>query len=127
MSRSPHRSGTNPIAKYLQLQRDCACIYELKAVYSVLYIDVNARGWAANTRDYPRSDVTMVGRAGGPADGWLDFAQPDLRPEHAVIRELAHEFAERRLRPQAARMDAEDYFPRDLFAAAGEAGLIGIA
>jgi isovaleryl-CoA dehydrogenase len=69
----------------------------------------------------------MVGRAGGPADGWLDFAQPDLRPEHAVIRELAHEFAERRLRPQAARMDAEDYFPRDLFAAAGEAGLIGIA
>jgi alkylation response protein AidB-like acyl-CoA dehydrogenase len=69
----------------------------------------------------------MVGRGAGPGDGWLDFAQPDVRPEHAVIRELAHEFAERRLRPQAARMDAEDYFPRDLFVAAGAAGLIGVA
>src|ERR1700722_17249105 len=78
-------------------------------------------------RDHPRSDVTMAGRGAGPGDGWLDFAQPDLRPEHAEIRELAHEFAERRLRPQAARMDTEEYFPRDLFAAAGEAGLIGIA
>jgi isovaleryl-CoA dehydrogenase len=77
----------------------------------------------------------MVGRDGWPGaapegqhgGGWLDFAQPDIRPEHAVIRQVARDFAEGRLRPQAARMDADEYFPRDLFAAAGAAGLIGIA
>jgi acyl-CoA dehydrogenase len=50
----------------------------------------------------------------------IDFALTD---EQAALRDLAHEFAERELRPIAAEWDERDDFPRELVRAAAEVGL----
>ena len=53
----------------------------------------------------------------------LDFA---LGETADMIRDSAHRFATDRIAPLAARVDAEDWFPRDLWPAMGELGLHGI-
>ena len=54
----------------------------------------------------------------------LDFA---LGETAAMIRDTTRRFAEERIAPLAARIDAEDWFPRDeLWPAMGELGLHGI-
>ena len=53
----------------------------------------------------------------------LDFALPESA---LMIREAAGRFADEKIAPLAARVDAEDWFPRDLWPAMGALGLHGI-
>ena len=54
----------------------------------------------------------------------LDFALPESA---LMIRDAAARFADEKIAPLAAKIDAEDWFPRDeLWAAMGELGLHGI-
>ena len=54
----------------------------------------------------------------------FDFALPESA---VMIRDAAARFADEKIAPLAARVDAEDWFPRDeLWAAMGELGLHGI-
>ena len=53
----------------------------------------------------------------------MDF-QPSA--EHALIRQTVREFAERRLRPIAKRIDAEHWWPAELAAEMGDLGLMGM-
>ena len=54
----------------------------------------------------------------------FDFALPESA---MMIREAAGRFADDKIAPLAAKIDAEDWFPRDeLWAAMGELGLHGI-
>jgi isovaleryl-CoA dehydrogenase len=53
----------------------------------------------------------------------LDFG---LGENADMIRETTQRFARDRIEPLAARIDAEDWFPRDLWPAMGELGLHGI-
>lgn len=53
----------------------------------------------------------------------FDFALPESA---AMIREAAARFADERIAPLAARVDAEDWFPRELWVPMGELGLHGI-
>ncbi|MFO1532513.1 MAG: acyl-CoA dehydrogenase [Thermoplasmatota archaeon] len=52
----------------------------------------------------------------------------DFRPsaEHDLIRQTVREFAERRLRPIAKRIDAEHHWPAELAAEMGDLGLMGM-
>jgi len=50
----------------------------------------------------------------------------ELTDEQREIRELARRFAEERIAPHAAAWDREHSFPRDVFAALGELGLMGV-
>jgi len=50
----------------------------------------------------------------------------DLPEETRLIRETARQFAQERLRPNAARWDEEKIFPRDVIREAAELGLAGI-
>ena len=51
----------------------------------------------------------------------------DLTAEQRELQRLAHEFAERELRPIAAEWDAREAYPPDLLAKAGRAGLTAYA
>ncbi|MCI4325263.1 MAG: acyl-CoA dehydrogenase family protein [Thermoplasmata archaeon] len=42
------------------------------------------------------------------------------------LREAARRFVQKEVRPVAARMDRDDWFPRDVFRALGEAGFLGL-
>ncbi|MCX8266068.1 MAG: acyl-CoA dehydrogenase family protein [Planctomycetota bacterium] len=53
----------------------------------------------------------------------MDFA---LTEEHLMIRDSAREFAERSLRPNAARLDAAEEFPVDAIKEAAEHGFLGL-
>ncbi|MFT7516816.1 MAG: alkylation response protein AidB-like acyl-CoA dehydrogenase [Myxococcota bacterium] len=53
----------------------------------------------------------------------MDFA---LTEEHLMIRDSAREFAERSLRPNAARLDATETFPVDAIKEAAEHGFLGL-
>ena len=53
----------------------------------------------------------------------FDFALGD---NASMIREAAGRFADERIAPLAARIDREDWFPRELWPAMGELGLHGI-
>ncbi|MBX9883827.1 MAG: acyl-CoA dehydrogenase family protein [Novosphingobium sp.] len=53
----------------------------------------------------------------------LDFALPESA---LMIREAAGRFADEQIAPLAARVDAEDWFPRELWPAMGALGLHGI-
>ena len=53
----------------------------------------------------------------------FDFGLPESA---AMIREAAARFADEKIAPLAARIDAEDWFPRELWPAMGELGLHGI-
>jgi len=53
----------------------------------------------------------------------LDFALPESA---LMIREAAGRFADEQIAPLAAKVDAQDWFPRDLWPAMGELGLHGI-
>ena len=53
----------------------------------------------------------------------FDFALGD---NATMIREAAGRFADERIAPLAARVDREDWFPRELWPAMGELGLHGI-
>ena len=53
----------------------------------------------------------------------LDFALPESA---MMIREAAGRFADEQIAPLAARIDAEDWFPRELWPAMGALGLHGI-
>ena len=50
----------------------------------------------------------------------------ELSDEQREIRELARRFAAERIAPHAAAWDREHTFPRDVFAALGELGLMGV-
>src|ERR687885_1751574 len=50
----------------------------------------------------------------------------ELSDEQREIRDLARRFADERVAPHAARWDREHTFPRDVFAALGELGLMGV-
>jgi acyl-CoA dehydrogenase len=56
-----------------------------------------------------------------PAPVGISFALSD---EQKAIRELAHEFAEREIRPRAAQYDQESVHPADILAKAHELGLM---
>jgi len=53
----------------------------------------------------------------------FDFALPEST---VMIREATARFADEQIMPLAARVDAEDWFPRELWPAMGELGLHGI-
>lgn len=53
----------------------------------------------------------------------FDFALPESA---RMIREAAERFADEQIAPLAAKADAEDWFPRELWPAMGELGLHGI-
>jgi len=53
----------------------------------------------------------------------LDFALGEMAD---TIRDTTHRFAQERIAPLAARIDADDWFPQDLWPAMGELGLHGI-
>jgi len=53
----------------------------------------------------------------------FDFALPESA---TMIREAASRFADEQIAPLAAKIDAEDWFPRELWPAMGELGLHGI-
>jgi isovaleryl-CoA dehydrogenase len=53
----------------------------------------------------------------------LDFALPESA---MMIREAAARFADEKIAPLAAKVDAQDWFPRDLWPAMGALGLHGI-
>jgi isovaleryl-CoA dehydrogenase len=53
----------------------------------------------------------------------LDFALPESA---LMIREAAGRFADEQIAPLAAKVDAQDWFPRDLWPAMGALGLHGI-
>ena len=50
----------------------------------------------------------------------------DLTPEHEQIRDSVRRLAEQELAPIAARIDADDWFPRDFFRRLGEIGALGV-
>jgi alkylation response protein AidB-like acyl-CoA dehydrogenase len=50
----------------------------------------------------------------------------ELIDEQREIRELARRFADDRVAPHAAGWDRDHHFPRDVFAALGELGLMGV-
>jgi alkylation response protein AidB-like acyl-CoA dehydrogenase len=50
----------------------------------------------------------------------------ELTPEQREIRDLAARFADERIAPHAAAWDREHTFPRELFGALGELGLMGV-
>lgn len=49
-----------------------------------------------------------------------------LAPEQELIRDTVARFAAEEVAPLAARVDEEDWFPRDLFRRMGELGLLGV-
>ena len=49
-----------------------------------------------------------------------------LTDEQAQVRELCREFADKELRPNARRWDAEHVFPREAVRQLGEMGLMGV-
>jgi isovaleryl-CoA dehydrogenase len=49
-----------------------------------------------------------------------------LSPDHELIRDSVRRLAEAELAPIAARIDAEDWFPRDFFQRLGEIGALGV-
>ncbi|MEE8558839.1 MAG: acyl-CoA dehydrogenase family protein [Myxococcota bacterium] len=51
-----------------------------------------------------------------------------MRPsdEQELIRDTVRSFAEKEIAPIAARIDSEDWFPRDVFRGLGEIGVLGI-
>lgn len=53
----------------------------------------------------------------------MEFA---LNEDHEMIRDSAREFADRVLRPNAARWDAEEEFPAEAIQEAAEAGFLGL-
>src|SRR4051812_50090946 len=57
------------------------------------------------------------------SDFGLDFALGEMAD---AIRDTTRRFAADRIAPLAARIDAEDWFPRELWPAMGELGLHGI-
>jgi isovaleryl-CoA dehydrogenase len=46
--------------------------------------------------------------------------------EQELIQETVRRFAEKEIAPQAAKIDADDWFPRDLFRGLGEIGVMGV-
>ncbi|MGE5278437.1 MAG: acyl-CoA dehydrogenase family protein [Acidobacteriota bacterium] len=50
----------------------------------------------------------------------------DLTEEQSLLRSSVRQFAEERVRPQAAAIDQSGSFPRELFAEAGQLGLAGV-
>jgi butyryl-CoA dehydrogenase len=51
----------------------------------------------------------------------------DLSPEQTMIRDTARDFAAREVAPQAAAIDRQHRFPREIIAKMGELGLMGVA
>jgi len=54
----------------------------------------------------------------------MDF---ELKPEHEMIRQTVHDFAEKEIRPIAARVDKTGEFPKDTVAKMAGLGLLGVA
>jgi len=50
----------------------------------------------------------------------------ELSPEQELIRDAVARFAREEIAPLAARIDAEDWFPRELFRGLGELGALGV-
>jgi butyryl-CoA dehydrogenase len=50
----------------------------------------------------------------------------DLSEEQSLLQSAVRQFAEERVRPQAAAIDQSGEFPRELFAEAGQLGLAGV-
>ncbi|MCI4321574.1 MAG: acyl-CoA dehydrogenase family protein [Thermoplasmata archaeon] len=53
----------------------------------------------------------------------MEFALSEIERD---LQAAARRFVDRNIRPIAARMDREDWFPRDVFRALGEAGFLGL-
>ena len=54
------------------------------------------------------------------------MSEHELTDEQREIRALARRFADEEIAPRAAAWDREHHFPRDVFAALGELGLMGV-
>jgi acyl-CoA dehydrogenase len=61
-----------------------------------------------------------------PMDEMLRLSPARLTPEHAAFRDSVRRFVARELTPHAARWDEEGGFPRELYARAAAAGLLGM-
>jgi acyl-CoA dehydrogenase len=59
----------------------------------------------------------------GAVHGGISFALSD---EQQALRDLAHEFAEKEIRPKAAEYDEHSTHPVDLIAKAHEVGLMNV-
>lgn len=57
---------------------------------------------------------------------WREFDLATPTPEHAQLRDLLRDFAEREVEPQASQHDREERFNHALFLKAGELGLLGV-
>src|SRR5919199_706321 len=64
--------------------------------------------------------MTSIGHAVGAG---VSFALAD---EQKALRDLAHEFAEKEIRPRAAEYDEHGTHPRDVLAKAHEVGLMNL-
>ena len=53
----------------------------------------------------------------------MDF---ELTEEQLAIRDMARDLAQKEIAPHAAKWDEEQHFPRALFTAMGELGLLGV-
>ncbi len=53
----------------------------------------------------------------------MDF---DLTEEHRMVQELVRDFAEKEVKPVAARMDRDGRYPADLVKKLGQLGLMGM-
>jgi alkylation response protein AidB-like acyl-CoA dehydrogenase len=49
-----------------------------------------------------------------------------LTEEHKMLREMVRDFAQNRVKPQAAEIDETEHFPEEIIAEMGELGLMGI-
>lgn len=50
-----------------------------------------------------------------------------IEERHALVRDTAREFAQKRLKPLAQRIEESEQIPRELFRELGELGLLGVA
>ena len=51
---------------------------------------------------------------------------PELTPEQALVRDTVRRLCREEIEPLAARIDAEDWFPREIFVRLGEIGALGV-
>jgi alkylation response protein AidB-like acyl-CoA dehydrogenase len=65
-----------------------------------------------------------------PKNSFLPVHLPDgamqLTEEHKMLREMVRDFAQNRIRPQAAEIDETERFPEEVIAEMAELGLMGI-
>ena len=68
---------------------------------------------------------SLVWRVGHPAPR-VHLRTVQLTPDQAAVQELARDFAQAEIAPNAATWDRDHHFPRELFTRLGAIGLMGV-